>query len=37
MHTPEEILVDLLAVLLWNEHDCKFLALFGESHVNAVS
>ena len=33
--TTKEILVNLLAVSFWDEHDREFLALFGESRINA--
>lgn len=29
----EEVLVDFLAVCLWDEHCCESLALFGRSHT----
>lgn len=35
LHTAEKVFVNFLAVCLRDEHDREFLALIGESRINA--
>ena len=35
-HTAEKVFMNLLTVCFGNEHDREFLALFGESRINAA-